>query len=235
MDHHGRIGGSGTLEGSEDRVYKGFRPAMVAIPRFRNVNQQQTDFFRGYGVWGGAYRVGVNSNQDGIGVGLKTEFNKIWTMEDEFGHPVGMLPYFENKVEIDENKKHQWGLPMIKVTAEYKENEMLMRKDTREQIEEMLEVAGLADIRMNEPKPVFGDMVHEMGTARMGRDPKTSVLNAYNQCHGRSQFICHRWIIHGFKRQCEYISDLHGHDRPGLRLCGKTDEKNIIKKALLID
>ena len=183
MDHHGRVGGSGTLEGYEDRIYKGFRPAMVAIPRFRNVNQQETDFLRGYGVWGGASRVGINSHQVGIGAGLKENLTKYGPWKMSLGSQSECLPYYENRVEIDEDNKDQWGLPMIKITAEYRENEMLMRKDTREQIEEMLEVAGLTDIRMNEPKPVFGDMVHEMGTARMGRDAKTSVLNQYNQCH----------------------------------------------------
>ena len=93
------------------------------------------------------------------------------------------LPYYENRVEIDENNKDKWGFPMLKITAAYRENEMLMRKDIKQQVGEILEVAGLRDINLYESKPIFGDTIHEMGTARMGRDPKTSVLNGYNQCH----------------------------------------------------
>ena len=94
------------------------------------------------------------------------------------------LPYYDNKVEIDEDNRDKWGQPMIKVSAEFKENEMLMRKDIKEQVEEILEVARLKNITVYQEKsPIVGDTVHEMGTARMGRDPKTSVLNGYNQCH----------------------------------------------------
>lgn len=183
MDHHDGISGSGTLEGYNDRIYKGSRPAMVAIPRFRNVDKQETDFLRGYGVWGGASRVKIDGSQMGIGTELKEKLVKYgpWTMN--LGCQAETLPYFENRVEIDPQQKDQWGLPMVKISAAYGENEMAMRKDIEEQILEMLEVAGLLDIHMNSSVPIFGDTVHEMGTARMGQDPKSSVLNAYNQCH----------------------------------------------------
>jgi choline dehydrogenase-like flavoprotein len=183
MDHHGGISGQGILKGYEDRIYSGSRPAMVAIPRFRNVTHQETDFLRGYGVWGGASRVKVNANQIGIGVDLKQSLTKYGPWVMTLGCQAETLPSYENQVSIDEENRDQWGLPMLKISAQYGENERLMREDIKDQIEEMLEVAGLEEIRMSSSEPVFGDTIHEMGTARMGKDPKTSVLNAFNQCH----------------------------------------------------
>ncbi len=189
MDHHGGISGSGTLEGYEDRIYSGSRPAMVAIPRFRNVKRQETDFLRGYGVWGGASRVKINPEQVGIGAELKSKLTNYGPWVMSLGCQSETLPYFENRMTIDQENRDQWGLPMIKISARYGENERLMRIDIKEQIGEMLEVAGLKNIRLNESEPVFGNTIHEMGTARMGRDPKTSVLNAHNQCHDVSNLF----------------------------------------------
>jgi choline dehydrogenase-like flavoprotein len=183
MDHHSGISGSGVLEGYEDRIYKGSRPAMVAIPRFRNVTSQDMDFLRGYGVWGGASRQKLNPVQIGLGAELKEKMTKYgpWTMS--LGCQSETLPQYENQVTIDENNRDSFGLPMLKISAAYGDNERRMRIDIKEQIGEMLEVAGLKNISLSESEPIFGNTVHEMGTARMGRDPKTSVLNAYNQCH----------------------------------------------------
>ncbi|MCB0686595.1 MAG: GMC family oxidoreductase [Saprospiraceae bacterium] len=184
MDHHGGISGSGTLEGFEDRIYKGTRPAMVAIPRFRNIKSQEMDFLRGYGVWGGASRGKLNGKRIGVGATLKEKLAHEygpWRMT--LGCQSETLPQYDNKMMLDEDKRDAFGLPMIRISATYGENERLMRIDIKEQIAEMLEVAGLKDIATSESKPVFGATVHEMGTARMGHDPKTSVLNAYNQCH----------------------------------------------------
>ncbi len=183
MDHHSHVGGQGILEGGEDSIYKGFRPSMVAIPRFRNVYKQETDFLRGYGVWGGAHRQGINANQTGIGAELKQKLTKYGSWVMSLGTQAETLPNYDNRVEINGDKKDKWGFPMIKVIAEYGENEMKMREDIYQQIQEMLEVAGLKDISMQKETPIFGDTIHEMGTARMGRDPKTSVLNGNNQCH----------------------------------------------------
>ena len=183
MDHHSGISGSGTLEGGLDRISKGYRPAMVAIPRFRNLYTQQTDFLRGYGIWGGAYRQGLNPNQVGVGAAFKQQLTQYGPWRMSLGTQAETLPNYDNRVEIDENNLDQWGFPMIKVIAAYGENEMKMREDIYQQIQEMLEVAGLKDIKMSKSDPVFGDTIHEMGTARMGNDPKTSVLNAFNQCH----------------------------------------------------
>ncbi len=183
MDHHKNIGGSGTLEGYEDRIYKGARPGSVAIPRFRNVDKQEMNFLRGYGVWGGASREKINANQAGIGAELKEKLTQYGPWKMSLGCQAETLPNYDNKIEIDKDNKDQWGMPMIKISASYGENERLMRIDIEEQIGEMLEMAGLKDISVNSSESVFGSTVHEMGTARMGKDPKTSVLNAYNQCH----------------------------------------------------
>ncbi len=189
MDHHGGVGGSGTLSGGEDSIYKGYRPAMVAIPRFRNVNKQEMDYLRGYGLWGGAYRQGLNPSQIGIGAGLKQKLTQYGPWKMSLACQAETLPYYENRVEIDENNKDKWGFPMLKITAAYGKNERLMRDDIKEQIGEILEVAGLSNINLYNSKPIFGNTIHEMGTARMGRDPKTSVLNGYNQCHDVSNLF----------------------------------------------
>ena len=155
MDHHGNIGGSGTFEGGEDRIYKGFRPAMIAMPRFRNVGKQETDFLRGYGIWGGAHRVGLNPAQVGIGAQLKQQLSQYGPWKMSLGCQSETLPYVENRVEIDENNLDQWGFPRLKITAAYGENEKLMQQDIKQQIAEMLEVAGLKDINVYESKAVF--------------------------------------------------------------------------------
>lgn len=183
MDHHSGVSGQGILEGGDDRIYKGFRPAMVAIPRFRNLYEQQTDFLRGYGIWGGAYRQGLNPDQVGIGASLKEKLTQYGPWVMSLGTQAETLPNYDNRVEIDQDNLDEWGFPMIRVVAEYGENEMKMREDIYQQIGEMLEVAGLKEINVSKSTPVFGDTIHEMGTARMGKDPNTSVLNAYNQSH----------------------------------------------------
>ena len=183
MDHHMDVGGSGLLEGFENRIYKGFRPASVALPRFRNVDKQDMNFVRGYGFWGGAARVGINSSRPGIGATYKSAVTKPGPWRMSLYSQAEGLPYFENKVELDPQQQDKWGLPLLKITAEFGENEKLMRQDMLEQAKEILEVAGLKNIQVREGAAIPGDVVHEMGTARMGHDPNTSVLNGFNQCH----------------------------------------------------
>ena len=183
MDHHKNVGGSGIMEGFENKYYKGFRPAGMVIPAFRNIKNQEKDFLRSYGVWGGASRVGINPDQIGIGKEFKEKLTKpgVWKMGlYAYGE---CIPYYENKVEMDELKKDKWGFPILKITADFKENEMKMRKDMKEQVYEMLEVMGLKDIKVHVGSHIMGDSTHLVGTARMGKDPKTSVLNSFNQSH----------------------------------------------------
>src|SRR5699024_1165807 len=163
--------------------YRGFRPAGLAIPRFVNVNGQEKSFLRGYGLWGGASRAGLNTNRPGLGEDLKNEITKQGPWRFSLAAYGACLPYYENKVELDPDKKDQWGLPLLRIDAEFKENEFEMRKDMEKEIREILEVAGLEDISTFSGEAVHGDSVHEMGTARMGRDPETSFLNGYNQSH----------------------------------------------------
>ncbi|WP_236974687.1 GMC oxidoreductase [Membranihabitans maritimus] len=183
MDHHKNVSGSGHFEGFEDKTYRGFRPSGVTIPRFRNIHKQETSYLRGFGIWGGASRGGLNFNQAGIGKELKEKIVQQGPWRFGLSAYGECLPYHDNKVELDYNNMDQWGLPTLRITAEFKENEFEMRKDMKAQIQELLEVAGLKDIRVSDATPIHGDAVHEMGTARMGRDPKTSMLNGYNQSH----------------------------------------------------
>ena len=183
MDHHKNIGGSGVMDGFEDKYYKGFRPAGLTIPAFRNIYSREKDFLRSYGVYGGAKREGINPDQVGIGKEFKEKLTRpgAWTMGlYAYGE---CLPYYENKVEMDEQKKDKWGFPILKITADFKENEMKMRKDMKEQVYEMLEVMGLKDIKVHDGTHIMGDSTHLTGTARMGKDPKTSILNSFNQSH----------------------------------------------------
>lgn len=183
MDHHKNISSSGILEGHLDSIYKGYRPTSVALPRFRNIGGNKMDFLRGYGMWGSAHREEINAAKDGVGADFKNSlaFPGSWKMSlSAYGE---CLPYYENKVELDKELTDQWGLPLIRISAEFGDNEMKMRLDMKEQAKEVLEVVGLKEVIVNEAPSIQGDSVHEMGTARMGRDPKTSFLNAYNQSH----------------------------------------------------
>ncbi|HEY9260437.1 GMC family oxidoreductase [Chitinophaga sp.] len=185
MDHHFGVGAGGSFEGFEDQYYNsGRRPNGIYIPRFRNTNDKtmQKDYVRGFGYQGGAGRDRGNS-WEGIGVQLKeaqTEPGK-WNMG--VGSWGEHLPYFENKVTMNKTKKDKYGLPTLDIDCEFKDNEMAMRKDMQASAIEMLEAAGLKNVSGYDSAPPPGHCIHEMGTARMGKDPKTSVLNGFNQVH----------------------------------------------------
>jgi choline dehydrogenase-like flavoprotein len=185
MDHHFGVGAGGSFEGFEDQYYNsGRRPNGIYIPRFRNTNDKtmQKDYVRGFGYQGGAGR-DRGSSWEGIGVQLKeaqTEPGK-WNMG--VGSWGEHLPYFENKVTMNKTKKDKYGLPTLDIDCEFKDNEMAMRKDMQASAIEMLEAAGLKNVSGYDNAPPPGHCIHEMGTARMGKDPKTSVLNGFNQVH----------------------------------------------------
>jgi choline dehydrogenase-like flavoprotein len=185
MDHHFRCGAEGKLEneGLDDKYYFGRRPTGFYIPRYRNLFGDKRDYLRGFGYQGSAGRAGWSRAVAELGVGA--EFKDAmaqpgeWTIgATAFGE---MLPSHDNKVTIDKTKKDKWNLPVVKIDCATGENERLMRKDMVHDMAEMLEQTGVKKIKMfnNECFPGMG--IHEMGTARMGRDPKTSVLNANNQ------------------------------------------------------
>ena len=183
MDHHFRLGASGDYEGYEDSYYSGFRPNGFYIPRFRNMNGEKRNYLRGFGYQGGASRSGWESQVAEMSIGQD--------LKDQFGEPgkwrIGatgfgeMLPYHENKISLDPSKKDKWGLPVLNMDIEIKDNEKKMRVDMKNDMKEMLEIAGAKNVKIYESDYFPGMGIHEMGTARMGRDPKTSVLNGNNQ------------------------------------------------------
>ena len=187
MDHHFKAGANGKYEGFEDRYYTGRRPSGINIPKFRNIGGSTThkDFLRGYGYQGGASRGDWTKVIAELSYGKKLKDAVLapggWRMGlTGFGE---ILPYHDNKMYLDYDKKDKWGLPTVTFDAKIKENELNMRKDMKIQAAEMLESAGFKDVKTTDNKYSLGLGIHEMGTARMGRDPKTSVLNKYNQIH----------------------------------------------------
>jgi len=185
MDHHFKADASGDYDGFEDKYYFGRRANGIYIPRFRNINEKRDDFIRGYGYQGrGARGVEGFDGEPNFGGDWKDAQSKVgpWRMGlTGFGET---LPYHENKVELDEDNKDRFGLPTLKFDCEFKENELAMRKDMVQSAVDMLEAAGCKNIETRDDIGAPGLGIHEMGTARMGNDPKTSVLNKYNQVHG---------------------------------------------------
>jgi choline dehydrogenase-like flavoprotein len=185
MDHHFRVGASAAAPGFEDRYYYGRRPNGIYIPRFRNVDSKHPDFIRGYGYQGGASRENWRRNvaELSIGADLKEEIATPGEWRMGLGAFGEMLPYHENKVTLNSDLLDKHGLPTFTFDCEIKENELNMRKDMKAQAAEMLDAAGYKDIQTYDSAGGPGLGIHEMGTARMGRDPKTSVLNKWNQVH----------------------------------------------------
>jgi len=187
MDHQLGSGASGTYEGFEDKYYTGRRPNGFYIPRFRNVGgkKKDVDFLRGYGYQGGA---GRGNWADVIAeFGYGSEFKNAILEPGKWNIGMGgfgeVLPYHENRMYLNYNKIDQWGLPKIVFDAEFKENEKKMKEDWKVQAAEMLENAGCKNINIYDSNAPIGKGIHEMGTARMGHDPKTSILNKHNQIH----------------------------------------------------
>lgn len=184
MDHHYGVGASGSFDGFQDKYIFGRRPNGIYIPRFRNINEKtkRTDYVRGFGYQGGASR-GRPWSADGVGEELKDQLLEPGNWGMGIGSWGEHLPYYENKATINKDKKDKWGLPTLDIDCEFKDNEMAMRKDMMNSAAEMLEAAGLKNVSTYDSMPAPGFCIHEMGTARMGRDPKTSVLNGFNQMH----------------------------------------------------
>ena len=187
MDHHFRVGATATVEGYEDKYYTGRRPNGIYIPRFRNLGgvTNRKDFIRGYGYQGGASRGNWTEmiSEMGYGEKLKEAIMKPggWRVGiNGFGET---LPYHDNKMHLDYNNQDEWGLPTVTFNAEIRDNEKTMRKDMSEQAAAMLDAAGFKNVTEYDKGYSMGLGIHEMGTARMGRDPKTSVLNKYNNLH----------------------------------------------------
>lgn len=187
MDHQLGSGANGKFDGFEDRYYTGRRPNGFYIPRFRNLgnNSEKVDFLRGYGYQGGASRSDWTEAiaEFGYGKSMKDKILQPGQWRIGMGGFGEVLPYHENKMTLNYDKLDQYGLPTITFDAEFKENEIKMKEDWKVQAAEMLEAAGCKDVTVFDSKAPIGRGIHEMGTARMGRDPKTSVLNKFNQVH----------------------------------------------------
>jgi choline dehydrogenase-like flavoprotein len=182
MDHNyrGHLGGS--YEGFQDSYHYGRRPTGIYIPRYRNVgDDKQTDFIRGFAIAAGGSRGTGNVKDDTIGASLKeqmTEPGDWYLWMTAMGE---CLPYYENKVSLSKDKKDAWGMPQVEIDCEYKTNELNMLKYILSSGSEMLEAAGFKNIEAYDDNESPGLGIHEMGTARMGKDPKSSILNEHNQ------------------------------------------------------
>jgi choline dehydrogenase-like flavoprotein len=183
MDHHFRCGANGIINEQEDRTVYGRRPTGFYIPRFRNVFGDKREYLRGFGYQGSASRQGWERAVAELGVGASFKDAMAspgpWRIgATAFGE---MLPNHRNRVSIDETKTDKWGLPVLAIDCATGENERLMRRDMMNDLAEMLEATGVREVRVFDNGYYPGMGIHEMGTARMGSDPKTSVLNAHNQ------------------------------------------------------
>ncbi len=184
MDHHLDVSAGGIVEGYEDKYYFGRRANGIYIPRYRNFFGDKRDYLRGFGYQGGGGRAGWDQNtgsEYSIGKDLKEKLSEPGPWTFGIGGFGETLPYHENKVTLDKTKKDKWGLNVLAFDAEIKDNEKKMRKDMRNDAMEMMEALGVKNIQSNDDNPFLGRGIHEMGTARMGKDPKTSVLNKWNQ------------------------------------------------------
>lgn len=191
MDHHFEVGATGSFPDLDDFYYVGNRPNGIYVPRFRNVSRatRRSDYLRGFGYQGEAYRPGWDRPMPGIGAELKHALRRPGSWVMLFGGYGETLPAYENHVSLDPEVRDAWDMPVLRISCAWGENEMVMRRDMAESAAEMLDAAGAKDIALYDlhqagglgAEPGLG--IHEMGTARMGRDPATSVLNAHNQCH----------------------------------------------------
>ena len=182
--HNYRAHISGIYDGFKDTTTAGGRPTSAYIPRFRNVHRQETDFLRGYaaGFSGGRYSF---PKPEGFGAALKESLAKKdpgpWRVGS---HMMGeTIPKVTNFVTLDPNKKDDWGIPQLDISVAYDDNDEKMVKDFMEQLSEMYSKAGFTEIKTSDSKQAPGLDIHEMGGVRMGRDPKTSMLNKWNQLH----------------------------------------------------
>jgi choline dehydrogenase-like flavoprotein len=222
MDHIYEGGASGTMPGLEAKPWAGAprRPNGIYIPRFRNVKESTTSgFIRGYGYQGGS-SPDFNMGAPGFGAAFKN------AVRDTGQWGIGITAWCEclasksNYVELDKDRVDAWGVPILKIHAEYGDNEKKLWDDGRVQAAEMLEAAGAKDVRMNGRHSVFGFCIHEVGTARMGNDPRTSVVNRFNQTHEvKNVFVTDGacWVSSGCQnptltmmaitvRACDYIT-----------------------------
>jgi choline dehydrogenase-like flavoprotein len=185
MDHHLDVGAGALVEGHTDEYYTGRRPNGFYIPRYRNIGGEKRDYLRGFGYQGGAGRIGWTRLMldTTLGAELKQKAATPGPWYIRMGGFGEILPNHANRVTLDRTRKDKWGLPLLAFDAQLRDNELKMRKDMSSDAAEMLEAAGFREIKTFDRAIGVGLGIHEMGTARMGKDPKTSVLNKWNQVH----------------------------------------------------
>ncbi|GAB3933739.1 GMC oxidoreductase [Larkinella terrae] len=188
MDHFMMGGAMGEHADFGDQYYAGRRPIGFYVPRFRNINAQtqRPDYRRGFAYQGDGERAEWSDRyklEGGFGADFKAKLAQPGPWTIFIGAWGETLPYDDNRVSLDDKQTDQWGLPLVRVNFEYRENEINMRKDIKESAGEMLTQAGFRNVQQFYYDLTPGSAVHEMGTARMGHDPKTSVLNGFNQMH----------------------------------------------------
>jgi choline dehydrogenase-like flavoprotein len=188
MDHHFKVGASGVSDDFGDRYYRGQRPNGIYIPRFRNLDarSRRQDYLRGFGYQGSASRESWSrgiKELSAFGANFKGDLIAPGPWRFGIGSWGECLPYHDNRLHLNDQVRDKWGLPTVTFDCGWKENELNMRKDMMNSAAEMLEAAGLKNVTPFDDGSAPGLCIHEMGTARMGRDPKTSVLNAWNQVH----------------------------------------------------
>ena len=184
MDHTFQVGAAGTLDGMTDKTVFGRRPNSCYLPRFVNLDGEGKDYLRGFGYQCGASR-GENWrggwSRPGFGAEFKHSLRGLGPWRMRFAGFGECLPRSENAVDLDPELKDKWGIPALRIKMTFSENEMLIREDIKARAVEMLEAIGAKNVRPFDNGAYPGFAIHEMGTVRMGRDPKTSVLNGFNQ------------------------------------------------------
>ena len=185
MDHIFESGANGVYPGFQDKYFRGRRPNGIYIPRYHNIDKKDDRFLRGFGFQGGGKRPGWTRGRaiKGLGVDLKEQLKRPGPWTFSLGGFGEMLPDKRNKVWLDQKQKDKWGIPILNIECVLRENELKMLKVMAEDAKEMLEASGMVDVTTYNNSAPPGLAIHEMGTARMGRDPNTSVLNKHNQCH----------------------------------------------------
>jgi choline dehydrogenase-like flavoprotein len=185
MDHIFRVGVSGEIPGMDDLIEYGRRPGGVYVPRFRNLKGDEgLGFRRGYGYQGSAYRNAAKPV--GFGAEMKHGMRRYGPWQFSMGAFGECLPYEDNRVSLHNSKVDRFGVPLMKFDVTFRDNELKMMADARREGEAMLRAAGLKNVSSGEQEHVPGDAIHEMGGARMGADPRQSVLNKWSQAHDAS-------------------------------------------------
>ncbi|MGE7205274.1 GMC family oxidoreductase [Sphingomonas sp. NPDC019816] len=188
MDHIFRVGVSGEIPGMDDLIEYGRRPGGVYVPRFRNLKGDEgLGFKRGYGYQGSAYRNAAKPV--GFGAEMKHGMRRYGPWQFSMGAFGECLPYEDNRVSLHPSKVDRFGVPLMKFDVTFRDNELKMMADARREGEAMLRAAGMKNVTSGEQEHVPGDAIHEMGGARMGADPRASVLNKWSQAHDASNLF----------------------------------------------